>query len=417
MPTGKPDRNSGVAEFNGQFESPVGLPDPMAYLEGLTKIGPRPTCGEAEKKAASYAQESLRQLGFNPQEERFRCNPSMFRGYIFVFLFVVAMGALPPFLPFFGVGFFLAASGCFFARKIYTDIIHNKKTLIHRFFPQKPCRNIIAKLNAKGERKNRIIFLSHLDTALCSPIFSEKMVRSLKTNIKLDRILFVVLGALYLAAFLTGNQIFYYGAVLASLYVLGSLLVLLYSEMFSPTSPGVNDNASGVAGVLTLADYFSKNPLTHSEIWFVCLGAEESGTYGSKDLYAQHASELRDSYIINIDSVASGHPRFLVNEGYTEEYTCDPEMIAILENLRKSRPELHLEAMEFKGWGGYTDCTHLLQNGCRATTLVSTDAEGFIKNWHTLRDTMDGIEKDTFQHVLEIAVHLAKNLDQKFANS
>ncbi|WP_369048960.1 M28 family peptidase [Tenacibaculum sp. UWU-22] len=45
---------------------------------------------------------------------------------------------------------------------------------------------------------------------------------------------------------------------------------------------GANDDASGVTGVLALADYFAKNKLNQRTILFVCFTAEEMGLIGSK---------------------------------------------------------------------------------------------------------------------------------------
>lgn len=387
------------------------LPDPMKYLESVSEIGPRPTGSAKEKEASQFAKGVMESLGLEVLEERFQCNPSMFRPHILVFLLVIAMGALPMLLPNFFVGCFLAALGCYYARKLYTDLLHNRPISLMKPMPEKTCPNIIGKVMPRGKVKNRIVLLSHLDTAICSPIFSEKMVRSLRMNIMIDRILFSALAGLYLAAAILGNLIPYYIAVLLSLYVVGSLLVLLYSELFSPNSPGVNDNGSGISAVLAMAEGLKANPLENTEVWCVCLGAEESGALGSKALWEHHHEELKESYILNIDTVAVGKLRYLTNEGYTEEYPCDPEMVGILERLQEEQPKLGLTPLAFKGWGGYTDCTNLLQNGCRATTLVATESDGFIKNWHTMNDTLEGIQKDTYQKLMFTVDHLVRELD------
>jgi len=391
---------------------PGKLPDPMKYLQKIAEFGPRPTCGEKEKEAAHYAKNQMESMGLEVSEERFFCNPSMFRPHMLVFLFVVAMGVLPLLFQHYSFGFFLAALGCFYSRKLYTDLLHNKPISFMKFLPQKPCQNVLGIIKPKKEIKNRIVLLSHLDSALCSPIFGEKMVKSLRSNIIIDRVLFALLGFLYLGGAFFHSMWFYYGALLLSLYVLGSLVILLYSELFSPISPGVNDNGSGVAAVLSMAEYLQKNPLENSEVWCVCLGAEETGALGSKALWEEHADQLMDSTIINIDSVALGTLRYVTTEGFTEEYNCDQEMISFLEELEKECPHLALKPFPFKGWGGFTDCTHLLQKGCRAITLVSTEESGFIKNWHTLRDTLDGIQKDTYGNLMETVDYLVHRLDQ-----
>ena len=391
----------------------IKLPSPLPFVKTLAGFGPRPTGGKAEKRASLWVKDTLKNLGLPVYEEVFRCNVSMFRPHILVFFFVVSMSALPILLQHFSIGFLLAAVGCIYARKMYTDILHNKPLTLTKILPKKECRNILGKLKPQKDLRNRIVLLCHADSAICSPIFGEKMVRNLRTNIVIDRVLFALLGGLYFASLLTGYELPYYLALGLSFYVLGSLFVLIYSELFSPPSPGVNDNATGVGTVLTMAAYLKHHPLEHTEIWFVCLGAEESGATGSKIFYKKYAEDLKHSYIVNLNSVGVGNLRYFTNEGYIEEYPSDAEMTQILAELSIKKPNWNVKPFIFKNWGGYTDCTYLLQKGCRGITLVATEDDGFIKNWHTLKDTLNFIQEDTLHRALQVTNHLIQTLDKR----
>ena len=66
---------------------------------------------------------------------------------------------------------------------------------------------------------------------------------------------------------------------------------------------GANDNASGTATVLYLADYFAKNPLKRSII-FACFAGEESGMLGSNNFIKTFPEPLNNiKYVINFDMV------------------------------------------------------------------------------------------------------------------
>jgi hypothetical protein len=67
--------------------------------------------------------------------------------------------------------------------------------------------------------------------------------------------------------------------------------------------PGANDNASGTATILYLADYFAKNPVKKSII-FACFAGEELGMLGSNN-FAKTFPKLLDKveYVINFDMV------------------------------------------------------------------------------------------------------------------
>ena len=51
------------------------------------------------------------------------------------------------------------------------------------------------------------------------------------------------------------------------------------------------------------------------EVWFVALGSELAGNGGMKAFLAEHASELRGSVIINLDSLGAGEFAYLESEG------------------------------------------------------------------------------------------------------
>jgi hypothetical protein len=67
--------------------------------------------------------------------------------------------------------------------------------------------------------------------------------------------------------------------------------------------PGANDNASGIATVLFLADYFAKNPVKKSII-FACFAGEELGLLGASYFAKTFPKLLQNiNYVINFDMV------------------------------------------------------------------------------------------------------------------
>jgi hypothetical protein len=68
-------------------------------------------------------------------------------------------------------------------------------------------------------------------------------------------------------------------------------------------SPGANDDGSGVAAVMAIADVCSKYSFNHT-IRFVCFSGEEVGTYGSL-FYARDAYENEDNIVavLNLDII------------------------------------------------------------------------------------------------------------------
>ncbi|MCX2576081.1 M28 family metallopeptidase [Pedobacter sandarakinus] len=70
--------------------------------------------------------------------------------------------------------------------------------------------------------------------------------------------------------------------------------------------PGANDNAAGVAMLLSLAKYYIKNPPNYS-IGFICFGAEEAGLVGSRFFVENPMVPLSNiRFLLNLDLVGTG---------------------------------------------------------------------------------------------------------------
>jgi Peptidase family M28/PDZ domain len=74
---------------------------------------------------------------------------------------------------------------------------------------------------------------------------------------------------------------------------------------------GADDNASGVAGVLELAAYFSKNKIKEkSNFLFLCFSGEELGLFGSKYFTEHSTVDLTTvNYMINMDMIGRLDPQ------------------------------------------------------------------------------------------------------------
>lgn len=98
--------------------------------------------------------------------------------------------------------------------------------------------------------------------------------------------------------------------------------------------PGANDNASGVALMLNLADYYAKHPAKYS-IAFIAFAGEEAGLLGSK-YYTEHPLfPLKNiTFLLNTDLAGTGEDGITVVNA-----TEFPEAFAYLNQVND---ELHL---------------------------------------------------------------------------
>lgn len=84
-----------------------------------------------------------------------------------------------------------------------------------------------------------------------------------------------------------------------------------------PEGPGINDNGTGVATLLTLAERLATHAPTDRRVRFGFWGAEEQGLYGSRRYVAQldAAERRRLGAYLNLDMVGSRNPARLVYDG------------------------------------------------------------------------------------------------------
>jgi Iap family predicted aminopeptidase len=93
--------------------------------------------------------------------------------------------------------------------------------------------------------------------------------------------------------------------------------VILSAHVDSYNGPGADDNASGVAVLLELAEYFSKRKkdLTY-RLKFIAFGSEEVGMLGSKAYVAKHQEELKNCELVfNIDTVGGNEGVYVEMRG------------------------------------------------------------------------------------------------------
>lgn len=84
-----------------------------------------------------------------------------------------------------------------------------------------------------------------------------------------------------------------------------------------PEGPGINDNGSGVAGVLETAVQLGSSPDVKNAVRFAFWGAEELGTVGSlKYIESLSVEQLKDiALYLNFDMIGSPNPGYFTYDG------------------------------------------------------------------------------------------------------
>ena len=233
------------------------------------RFGPRPTTSASERHAADWFAQRCNQYGLNVEMQEFDTPRSP--GYALGLLYI-----LPTILIITSrftremawVTWLLIALllGCI----VLLALQLQGRGILNAVLPKGPSQNVIARCNASstGDRQRKVVFVSHLDTPLVSPLNTESTAR---LHQRLTGFSFwYLIAALLVMIFLSfdfqwmefvafdktiDSQLWLWMlfAVLSAVPAILGLDALLM-PLLRRQSPGANDSASGIAVLLSAID-------------------------------------------------------------------------------------------------------------------------------------------------------------------
>jgi hypothetical protein len=178
----------------------------------------------------------------------------------------------------------------------------------------------------------------------------------------------------------------------------------------NPTVPGANDNLSGVAVLVGLAELFREHPVENLRLLLVSCGAEETLQDGIRAFVARHRDELdpRTTCFVNVDTVGSSHLVMLEAEGpvWMESY-CGPSL--------RDETAAHAERLGIELLRGYrarasTDSIIPSRAGYPTVTFVSMTDWFMPANYHLPSDVPENLVDATVADATRLTFSLAQSL-------
>jgi hypothetical protein len=192
---------------------------------------------------------------------------------------------------------------------------------------------------------------------------------------------------------------------------IGALGSALVADVWrSQTVPGANDNLSGVAALVAIAEILRERPIPGMRVLLVSCGAEETLQDGVRAFLARHRHELepgRTSFI-NLDTVGSPHLVMLEGEGpvWMEDYAGP-----WLRDLLAAQAQL-LEVDLERGFRARasTDSVIPSRAGYPIATLVSITDWRSPANYHLPSDIPANLDYATVADATRLVYSAAKAL-------
>jgi hypothetical protein len=372
-------------------------------------IGPRGSATTKELEAAEYSAQVLRTVGLEAFIEPFRSAKSAYYPYAFfsgLFLLAVA------FFIFLGrTGAIVAVILSLFALvSIILELLFRPNPL-RWLLPKGNSHNAWARIPPEGSARNKVVVIGHIDSHRTPLLFSTPgWTKFFKTLVPLGLGSSLILVAIFIAASITQNNLLIWFSLPFATILLLVFLMTLQADL-TPYTEGANDNATGAAITLSIAEHLARQPLSNTEVWAVLSGCEEIGCYGAEAFARTHKNELQGAYWIALDSLGSGSITYLTQETFLIPARSDPQLLEIAHSVSKRCPELDTTPCAFQG--AYTDGFIGVKHGFKTLTLLGQNRDGQLPEWHRPTDDMDHLDPLVVYQAEKFLLEILQEIDKR----
>ncbi len=275
------------------------------------RIGPRGAATPEEKRAADYALHQLQKIGVQDVRlESFRAPRSGWLPIAIVFSMAVwssflcwgsyyltrgqAIGGL--------IGAGLCALGVWIVYRHITFKDHPLRRLTGKL----PSVNVIGRITAADQARQRVVLVANLDTSPTAWIFQGLRRTNFFRFMLTASFISLIVGAITFALGALGlwDWGFVFAGICGVLQSAGILMAIQADQ--GDFGPGANDNGSGVGTVLALAERLQPNPLSHTEVWIVLTGSHTINGEGLRTFLNQHHTLFGEAWFIGFEGVGIG---------------------------------------------------------------------------------------------------------------
>ena len=312
------------------------------------------------------------------------------------------------------------------AVSMYLDL-NGRLYLLRSLFFRRASQNVVSP-GGRPEADARVVLCAHYDAAQVGRVYdpgsagiASRVASALPFPIGPFRVLFWSIALLLPAL---GARMADLDAGWVSLLQLLPTLVLMLGFVLladialSPVTPGANDNASGVATALSVAQVLDDEPPANLDVWVLLTGAEECIQEGMRAFVRSRSGDLprQNTYFVCIDTVGAGEVRYETAAGWVVTFPMDRRLAELCEaiaaadeessNGRPARPLRRATA---------GDSFPPRVRGYASTTIACLPETGHVDGIHTAADTPGRVESDALERAHRFTLDLVRLLDRDVA--
>jgi Peptidase family M28 len=306
-------------------------------IEALVEVGRRAPGSDAERRAAAYLKRRLEGLGRDVEVEAVDAWPAWPLAYAILAAAAVVGSVLSVSVPALGAALALIA-----ALLTFLDAGVLLPTL-RRLLGRRASQNVVSW--GDRDKPGMLLLVAHYDAGRAGIALGQKAEarRAALGNLirrpigPLEPLFWAELAVLVCCILrLAGLS----GVLFTVIQFVPTVLLivavaLLLDTALSPTTGGGNDNATGTALTLRLAERFGGGRLDHFEVHVLLTGGQKAIAAGSRTFLKRHKQELsrHRTAVLNLDAVGSGTVRYTRSEGPLVAVKSHPQLIQLCQGI------------------------------------------------------------------------------------
>jgi hypothetical protein len=389
----------------------------MREIEALVGHEGRGPGTDAERRAALHLERRVRELGRDAEIEPFDVWPRWQLAHLIHALAAIAGSLISTSSAVVG-----AAILAVVAVAVFGDLT-GTLYLTRRLIGRRASQNVVSRED--GDRPGTIVLLAHYDAARSGAVFND---RAMRRRALIGRVLHRPIGpfepffwAILVALACAGLRLagIDTDAVTAVQFVATVVLIvsvpLLIDIGLSEVVPGANDNASGVATALRLADRYGDS-LDHFDLWVVLTGSEEAFAQGARAFMRRHRRELdrNGTVFLCIDKVGAGTVRYARREGLLIARRYHSMLVGLCDQIaaEDADDDGRYDARSIVS-RSVTDAVPARGKGYAAVSISCLGERGYAPHYHQPTDLPEHIEPEALDRAFGFCSELIELLDEE----
>jgi Peptidase family M28 len=385
--------------------------DAQQDIEALAEIGGRGPGTDAERRAANLLKRRLEEAGREAEFEAVDCWPNWPLTYAALAVAAIVGSVLSVSAPIAGAALAFAALLVLFLDG--TGLLLTVRRLLGR----RASQNVISREG--GDKPGILVLVAHYDSGRSGAGFGRGLQERRATFGKLLHRpigplepLFWTMTAVFVCCLLRlpGLE----GTLLTAIQFVPTVALilavpLLVDVALTPAVLGANDNASGVATALRLAERHGGN-LEHFDVWVLLTGAQEAVAQGMRGFIKRHRRALeRDRTVfVNLDEVGVGTVRYARREGLVLASASHKQLVKLCEEIAEDDEPAGARAIVNRtASDGYA----ARSAGFPAITITCRNALDYTPDHHRPTDTPERIDPQALERAEGFCHELLRRLD------